>query len=90
MTISDANIPKYVAVGRNNKGDYQGNLAGGMQGFLSTEIKPHTASMSTHSMKTFDVESKTPQNMHRTHYARNPAASHSSAQVSAPQSEFSL
>lgn len=79
-------MPKIPSTGkgRNQKGDHQ------IVGYMSTEIKPHTASKASHSMKTFDAESKTPNPMRKTHQARNPAVSHSTVQVGGQLSEFNL
>ena len=78
-------MPKITSTskGRNQKGDQ-------IVGYMSTEVKPHTASKASHSMKTFDVESKTPNPMRKTHQARNPAVSHSTVQVGGQLSEFNL
>ena len=60
LTISEASMPKMT---HTSKGRNKSDASFGMQGFLQTDIKPHTASMaSKNSMKTFDMESKTPQN----------------------------
>ena len=78
-------MPKITSTskGRNQKGDQ-------ILGYMSTEVKPHTASKASHSMKTFDVESKTPNPMRKTHQARNPAVSHSTVQVGGQLSEYNL
>ena len=62
LTISEANMPKMTSTsnGRIHRGDL-------IQGYKSTEVKPHTASKTiSHSMKTFETESKTPNPMRKT------------------------